>query len=59
MKEKIHWVRFSSVEDYFYRRQQESCISNMSEVLDTTNPDRSLSSFQHSTLVEVLDTSNV
>ena len=52
--EELHWLSFSSVERYFYRRQQEICSKDLMRVVSGLNQDTAtLSSLLNSTVNKV------
>ena len=49
--ESVHWVHFSSVEEYFYGKQSEACVASLSAF--TWPADKSLSSMTYNDMSEV------
>lgn len=53
LSKKVHFVTFTSVEEYFYRRQQEMCMSRVCNLSTSTSADTALSTLHQNTMNEV------
>ncbi len=53
--EEVHWLQFSSVEAYFYQRQQGKCHTDLENVIRGLAPGCTLSSLEQATFHKVQD----
>ena len=53
LSKKVHFVTFTSVEEYFYCRQQEKCMSKFHNLSTFVSTDTALSALQQNTMNEV------